>query len=126
MHDLVHDRSRIRRVKRQSASEQLKKNNADRIDIGTVVEFLLPELLRRHVVEAANDLVGSSKPSVAADSRNAEIHDHGHAVVDAILQHHDVARLNVAVDHAALMGKGQAVANIDDDSESLGKSERDA
>src|SRR5271157_2064882 len=77
-------------------------------------------------MNAAHDLVGLGKTRVTADPRNAEIHNDSHAIIHAVLQHHDVARLDVAVDDSSLVGICQAIANIDDDSEPLGKTQRDS
>jgi hypothetical protein len=75
-------------------------------------------------MNTADDLVGLGETRVAADPRDAEIHDHRHPVIHAVLQNHDVARLDITVNDASLVGIGQAIADVNDDPKPLRKSER--
>ncbi len=77
-------------------------------------------------MDTANDLIGLGKPRVATDPRNAKIHDYGHAIIHAVPQYHDVARLDVAVNHPSLVGIGQAIADVNNDPEPLRKRQGDS
>ena len=86
--------------KRTPAGKKLVKYATRRKDIGSPVELLTPDLLRRHVVDrsdhdaALRDLVA---PLHAGDS---EIHD-----LDLpVIQTAKVGWLDVAMDHAVLVG----------------------
>ena len=77
---------------------------------GPTAAPLTPGLLRRHVAGRAHDLPRARQPAVALDSlRQPEV---GHPRVTLLIKQ-DVARLQVAVNHAALMGIFDGLGDFD-------------
>jgi hypothetical protein len=98
----VHDR-RHAALERAFAGEHLIEYDAGRIDVGPGIDRLAHELLGRHVGGRAHD--GARLGHAAAfDAGDAEIGD----LHLPFPGEHDVGRLDVAVDDAALMAELQA------------------
>ena len=93
------DRDGAVAVKGQSAREHLIEHDADGIDVGLAVGDVSSRLLGRDVVNRADRLVGHGARRLVGKARDAEV---GH-LDGAVLQQHDVLRLDVAVNDAALM-----------------------
>ncbi len=89
--------------------EELVEHAPEREHVRAVIG-LAARLLRGHVAQAAHQ---QARPRQAARRRrhvgDAEVHDLG----DALLEHDDVAGLDVAVDHAVLVRVVQAAADLD-------------
>ena len=83
--DLMKSGSRLVRFEWERASQQLKQNHSKRIHVRAIVELFGLQLLRGHVKDAANDLVGLREPCVSYDPGDSKINDHRHSIVDAIL-----------------------------------------
>jgi hypothetical protein len=116
---LVHDLGRAHAGDRRQAREQLVEHRAERVDIALQIGRLAARLLGRHeagrtehradlraqrlvvaVVELAVWRVRLRAIGLADDLREAPVDDHGLAV----LADEDVRGLEIAVDHAALVG----------------------
>lgn len=106
---------RARNIVRQPATEQLIQHHTERIDVAAHVELerIGPALLGAHVLERADQLAGLRSQRGQGDvgvgrAGHAEIDDlHAAAGVDQ-----DVPRLQVAVDHAALMAVLNRLADL--------------
>ncbi len=111
---------RLRRVTayRRLARQQFVAQNAQRVDIGPMVDLGIGRrLFRRHVGRRADRDSLRRQRVVTRSShrfRHAEVH---HQRV-APRQHH-VPRLDVAVDHAVAVGVGQRVGHVAQDSHDL-------
>ena len=103
-HDRLHDR-RVR-VVRLATGEDLVEENAERVDVGAEVDVpaVAPRLLRAHVRDRSLD-----RPDLAQHGRgiHVRVRDAREAEVEdlhlARLVHDQVRRLEVPVDHAALV-----------------------
>jgi hypothetical protein len=110
MNNSIHDRG----LERKRAREQPVENNASRENVSPDIQRRTLELLRRHVMQAADDFRAAD--TGIADPRDAEIHNL-HAV---ILQHHYIGGLDVAMDDAAIVRIVQAIADGNADAEFVG------
>ncbi len=96
--------------KGKSVGQQLIKNDPGGVNVRARINRLIPELLGRHVVQTSDDLPGSGE-RVIPQAGNAEIDN-----LDAsVIQHHDVAGLNVPMYDPALVCVSQPLADLDDD-----------
>ena len=113
--DVIENGGRRVSWKRPAAGEKLVENTPRREDIGSSVELLTPDLLRRHVVNrsyhhaAFRDLVAPFHTS------DPEIHDLDLPVVQTA----KVGRLDVAMDNTVLVGEVESATKLDDDIERL-------
>ncbi len=114
--DLDERRAAIGRHARQAVVEQ----RAERVDVCAAVERSPLRLLRRDVVAGAEHASGVGQRGLVVDARDAEV---GQLRVPVGRQQ-DVVRLDVAVDHAALVGVGQGVGHLHRDRERLGEGQR--
>ena len=93
---------------RHSPGEQLVADEAEGENIRPLVQLLAQRLFRRHVFHGADQRAGL-RHSVAFDgARQAEVHDDNAAV----LLHHHVLRLQVAVQDAFVVRRFQRKANL--------------
>ena len=104
------------------AGEHLVEHDAEREDVGAVVERLSRDLLGRHVARRAQQHARGRLHVRVAQPRDAEVHDL-HAAVG---EHHDVAGLHVAVDDAALVGRRERLGHARGDLHRLRGRERAA
>ena len=104
---------------RPLAYEELVENDAHREDVGPAIDRGAAHLLGAHVVDCAHHHAAAREVH-PPEFGDAEVHDLGGAVVE----HPDVARLDVAVDDAPLVGEGESAADLDDDVELLGQWDR--
>ena len=118
---------RAAHVDRQSPGEQLVEQDAERVDVAAHVEVarVAVGLLGAHVGQGAGEGAavladGRRRRFAAGDAGDAEVeHLHrGRAVGRGRGQHHDVRRLEIQVDDAALMRVRDRVAD--------GQADRDA
>ena len=93
-------------VERFLAGEQLVEHQPQRVDIALGGDFRALQLLRRHVGRGAVAHLGAGK--LVGDGGQSEIHDDHFAA----LVHHDVLRLQVAMDHAAVVRRGEPGAQL--------------
>ena len=108
--DLVQQLAQAVRAKRPIARQQLVHHGAEGVDVGLRRDVGRLHLLGRHVARAAGDAFDPRHVRVL-DQRNAEV-DHADVVVE---RQHDVARLDVAVDHAAAVRVVQALGALEHD-----------
>jgi hypothetical protein len=92
-----------RRGKRSSSSEQLIQHEAQREDVASRCDFLSKQLFRRHVRRRSRAYVIG-----ATDNRQSKVHDTNSPVA---VEHH-ISRLEVAVNHAALVCRREAGAQL--------------
>ena len=107
---LVHDGHVVAAVVGRLAGEHLIQDDAERVDVGALVDLLAEDLLGRHVFRRADHVAGLGELRVALLLRggDAEVHDLDQArVVD---QH--VGGLQVAVDDAGLVRHGHAGGDV--------------
>jgi hypothetical protein len=112
-----HDDLRRGAEERRRAGEHLVRDAAQRVDVGAAVELFTGPLLGAHVDRRADDEAGAGHPVVRRGrdgAGHAEVGDHGVAGLD---QH--VGRLDVAVDHAELVGIGKRVGDLAGDDQRL-------
>src|SRR6266852_1900108 len=123
MKNLVQDVDARIPCKRSRAGNRLIEHAAKRENVGAIVDSFLLHLLRRHVPESAE------KSTLAAERvrfcvrglnqvwfrelRQAEVDDFR----IAICGHHDVVRLEVAMNQTGLVSLGQRVGNLNEDLE---------
>ena len=93
-----------RRVEGAPAGEDLEQHQAEREDVAALRDVLARELLGRHVGGRAGSDVGEA----AGEAGQAEVGD-----ADAAFRvEHDVGRLEIAVQHAAVVRRGKAGADL--------------
>ncbi len=95
--------------------EQFPQRHAQAVDVGATVELLDgQDLLRAGVSQSAHDLPCSRQFSVhvVGQLRDAQVDQHG---VRPVGRHHDVARLDVAMDDARLMQGVRAACDLRDE-----------
>ncbi len=103
------DGDRVVRLKREAAGQHLVQHHADGIQIRLFIRKVAARLLGGDIMDGADGLVGHGPRFVAGEARNAEIRD----LDGAVLQQHDVLRLDVAVDDALAVGMLQGAQNLD-------------
>ena len=94
-------------LERLDVGQQLVENDAEREHVGAAIGGLALHLLGSHVVGRAGAGHGVAAFVAMGDAGDAEIE---HARLRAA-DHEDVGRLDVAMDHALRMGKGQRVGD---------------
>jgi hypothetical protein len=92
---------------RTFAGEHLVEHHPQRPQVGSRVDGITPHLLRRHVVWRPERVAGS-RPVVARDLGDPEVHDLGHAVRGD----EDVLGLDVAVNDASLVRRAEAIGDL--------------
>ena len=97
--DLVHHRLAARPRRTASAGDHLVEHDAEREDVAAGVELVAEDLLRATCSRRADAGAGLGEVAEALVARDAEVHQL-HA---ALARHHDVGRLDVAVDDAAVV-----------------------
>ena len=117
--DLEHELGDVLALERLHAREHLVEHEAQREDVGAVVDGLTRDLLRRHVLRRAEEHARLRLHARLVHVGDAEIHDL-HAAVG---QHHDVAGLDVAMDDAALVGEREPFRDGGGDSHRLRRGE---
>ena len=112
MEDGIEDRTRTVAAKRQCTRRHLVQDDSEREKVGAMVEFLAPDLLRRHVGDCSQRAAGTCQMLLAdccCAGFNSDClwlaHDYlGQAEVHYLgvsaLSDKDVRRLDVAVDDA--------------------------
>ena len=106
-------------LERLLVGEQLVQHGADGKDIAAVIHRLAGDLLRRHVVERANQHA-LLRAVGAAQLRDAEVEHLEHARRGD----HQIGRLYVAVHEVRLVGVGQTRAQIFDELHAPGQRQR--
>src|ERR1700761_812468 len=104
VHMIGHDLELAVAFERQMSREELIKRDTERVDIGTDVDRLIANLLRRHVCGRADLRSGSSEALSTEHLGDSEVHYFDNTV----LIHHDVARLDIAMDNPHPMSKADA------------------
>src|SRR4029077_9528698 len=94
-------------VERQRGGEKLGEHHAGGKNIGASVNGLAVYLLGRHVAQAPDQLPGASH-GLVPEVRDSEVDDF-HA---AVLQNHDVAGLDVAMNDALVVRVSQPVTDV--------------
>jgi hypothetical protein len=92
------------RLEHALAGEQLEEHESERIDVAALRHFLARELFRRHVRRRA----GADVVDRADHSGQTEV---GDADLPIAVDHH-VRRLQIAMQHAAFVRRGQARAHL--------------
>ena len=95
-------------LKRQLAGEHFIEHYADGIDVGLAVGYVASRLLRSDIMHRADRLIGHGAGRLVREARDAEV---GH-LDGAVLKQHDVLRLDVAVDDAALVRVLQSAQHL--------------
>ncbi len=95
----------------QLAAGHLVEHHAQRKQVGTAVDLLAGQLLRRHVARRAEHHAGLGLRRVG-NPRDAEV---GHLDLVGIGFIHDIGRLDVAMHDIVFMGIGQGVGHARDD-----------
>ncbi len=100
------------------AGEERVSDNAQAVNIGAAVDLAPARLLRRHERRRANGGADDGVGGVILVEQlgDAEVHEQGFAVaID-----HDVAGLDVAVEHAQVVGIVQPLGHLADDRHHVG------
>ena len=95
-------------VKGQGAREHFIEHDAHGVDVRLLVGVLAARLLGADIVDRADGLVGHGDGFKLGDAGDAEVHD----LDGAVAEDHDVLRLDVTVDDAALMRMLQGAENL--------------
>ncbi len=118
--DRLHDRHAPRRI-RELPGEELVEDDAERVDVGPEVDVaaVAARLLRAHVRERPLDRADlghhrGRRHVRVRDAREAEVED-----LRARVRDDDVRGLQVAVDHAALVGVVHGLADRDELAQAL-------
>ena len=111
--DLVDERGDRVARKRARARQQLVEHDAEREEVRAPVELLALDLLGRHVRRAADHVararqLGGRGLGELADPEVGDLDP-------AVLRHEDVGRLDVAVQHAALVRVPERFGDLADD-----------
>ena len=97
-----HFRQRLA-AKQRPAGQQCIHQRTKTVEIRPHIDGLTGGLLGRHVFGRAEDVAGAGQPRIAEQPRDAEVREL-HAAVGRQQQ---IARLDVAMDHAAVVGVAQ-------------------
>ena len=100
---------------RRRAADQLEQHRADRVDIGSPRRRIAAPDLGGHVVGRAGHARRGVIDALAQHAREPEVDQLG----DSLLGHHHVARLDVAVHHAAAMRRREPAPQVDRDRQRL-------
>ena len=101
----------------QGAGGQPVGDDPQRVEIDPPVDLLAVGLLRRHVLRRADDgaRTGLHLGEIGEELGDAEV-EHLHEVrVPAAAREEDVLRLEIAVDHAARVGRAEPLADLGED-----------
>ena len=99
---------------RDLAGQQLEEQAAERVDVDAGVDRAAGDLLRRDVVEGADEAPGLGQAGLGGDvAGDAEVGDVG-VVAALAAAEQDVGRLDVAVDQAGGVDRVEAVADLGD------------
>jgi hypothetical protein len=115
LHDVVFDLG----VKQALAGDHLPHHDAEGEDVGSAVEALAPDLLRRHVVELALEqsrIGGNAAPGGVGDAKVEKLHPAVVAEKDVLrtdIPMHEIQRLSLPV--GRLVDVGEAVGYLDGD-----------
>ena len=113
--DIVEDQRGGRTCKRFRASRQLVQNCAEREDVAARVDHFAARLLRRHVRDRADCRVArgqaarDSRGIVGDELREPEIED----LQVSELRHEEIRRLQIAMDDARFVRRGESVGEFD-------------
>ncbi|MFT3769709.1 MAG: hypothetical protein QM820_30090 [Minicystis sp.] len=125
--DLGEDGELIVAGERTAAGDQLEEHDAEGELIGARGDPLLAaHLLRRHVRGRADGHAHRGERRLAGGARDAEIDELGAETAGAVLEEVDVGRLDVAVDDADVVERGEAAGDLRGDVERLGDGEAPA
>ena len=104
--------SRHGSLERAAAGRKLVQNRTGRIDVGAFVDLRAVDLLRCHVSECAGGamLVKSRRRRLrrSHEKRQTEIEN----LQPAIGCHHEVRRLEIAMEHSVRMRRHQPLGNL--------------
>ena len=91
----------------QRIGEQLVEHHSGGENVGSGVDGLTVHLFRRHVAEAPDQLAGTSN-GLVSDVGNSEVDD----LDAATLEHHDVARFDIAMNDPGVVSVSQTLTDI--------------
>ena len=114
MLDLAEQLVRVRVVEDRPQSQELVEGGAQGVDVVAAVGLAL-EPLGRHVAQGPGEGLGGRLVLLLLELRQAEVGDPG--VAQGVEQ--DVVRLDVAVDHPALVGVIERVGHLGADAGDL-------
>ncbi len=107
--DLLDQLGMVGRVERRPQRQELVKGQPQPVDVGARVAPSL-ESLRGHVAQCSQEIAGPGQAVVLALGQPKVGHPHR-----SLLVQHQVGRLDVTVQHAAGMGVGQRLGDLDAD-----------
>ena len=109
--DPPQDLGSARPIDGRAKRQQFIERHAERIDVGPSVDHHSPaqRLLRAHVAQRAQDVTRDGQTIIAVDLRQAEV---GHPE-PALGVKQEVARLDVAVEDASLVGVVQRQSGLE-------------
>jgi hypothetical protein len=118
--DLREHRERLVAGEGRGAGQAAVQHAAEREDVAALVECgLAAHLLGSHVARRPDDGAGVGQESGLVDrARDAEV-EHLDPL-ELAAKHHHVARLDIAMDHAALMSRGERVGDAMADHDRVG------
>ena len=120
--DQPRGRRRARPAHRVGAGQRLVEHERERVEVGALVDALAGRLLGRHVGERADHVAGAGQRLVAGQVGDAEVGQLGRHV--RLVGHDHVLRLDVAVDHAALVGVAERLGEREADAQDVAVAER--
>jgi hypothetical protein len=111
MEDGIDDGLVVVSPERKPPGEHFVEHDAERPDIGALVQIAAASLLRRHVGDGAQRRLALCEGATATKLGQPEIHDPGLA----LRRHHNVGALDVPMDDALAMGFAQPSRDLDGD-----------
>jgi hypothetical protein len=107
--------------------DRAEEQHADRVEVGAVIHIDPFDLLGRHAVRAAEDQAGAGDALVVlGELHKPEIDDLDRLLAALVGADEQVAGLEVAVDHAALVGVAEGRAHLKEQGNRLARGHRAA
>ena len=106
--DLPRHLGRGRATEGRAAGHHLIDHRSQRPDVRARIGLLAPDLLGGHVGHGAHHRAGVGDPGLIGELGEAEVDD----LHPSVRSHHDVARLDVAVDDPPLVGGCEAAGDL--------------
>src|SRR5689334_1949625 len=109
-----HDGELALPLERLRSNQALEQDAAERVQVGTPVDLVSLDLLRRDVVDRANEAAIAREARNRGDVTSQTEVAHERALLTVALAHEDVAGLHVAVDEPELVRRVESVRDLRD------------
>ncbi len=112
MDDPVQDRLQLAR-EGEDPGDAFVKHGAEGVDIRAGIDVLGNDLLGAQIPHAPEETAGSGDPRLGGGLGQAEVHDPHPEPTSLLAGHHDVFRLDVAVDHSSRVAVVEGLCDVD-------------